>query len=54
MDVKDDAASTSGYILPRGVYQMTDINLMFLSLLPADVKLNFAFDDIRLRSKLTI
>ena len=46
-------ASTSGYTLPPGIYEVSVINLVLKSLLPDDVKVNITIDDIRLRSNIT-
>ena len=44
---------SSGYTLPPGIYQISDLRLMVKFLLPDDVKVIITFDDIRLKSKLT-
>ena len=54
LDVSYTTGSTIGHTLPPGIYQITDLNLMLKSLLPIKVAVNFTFDDIRLRSNLTI
>ena len=53
LDTQYIDAKTSGYTLPPGIYEISDIKLMLKSLLPDDKKVNFTFDGIRLRSKLT-
>ena len=40
LDWKYVAGSTTGYTLPRGIYKITDFNLMLKSLLPKEVKIN--------------
>ena len=40
----------TGYTLPVGVYEASDIELMLRSLLSKDVKLSIAIDNIRLKS----
>ena len=44
---------TIGFILPHGVYEASDFNLMLKSLLPDEVKINNTIDDIRLKPNLT-
>ena len=53
LDKKYIGASTTGYTLPRGIYEISDLNLMLKSLLPDDVEVNITNDDISLRSNLT-
>ena len=53
LDVKYIAGSTIGYTLPRGVYEISDINLILKSLLPKKVKVNITIDDIRRKLILT-
>ena len=53
LDVKCIAGSTKGYILAPAIYEVTDINMMFESLLPKVVKLKITIDDKRLKSNLT-
>ena len=43
-------ASTIGYTLEPGIYEIGDSNLMIKSLLPTEVKVNNTIDDVRLRS----
>ena len=38
LDNKYIETSVTGYILPPGIYQISDINIMLKSLLPDDVK----------------
>ena len=52
LDMKYIDASTTGYTLPPGVYEVSDIIFLIKSLLPDDVKVNITFDDIRMRSNL--
>ena len=54
LDVKYIAGSTTGYTLQPGLYEHSDLNLMWKSLLPNEVKVNTTIDDIRLRSNFTI
>ena len=53
LDMNYIDASTIGYTLPVGIYEITDFNLMLKSLLTDDMKVNITRDDIRLRSNLT-
>ena len=50
LDVKYNARSTSGYTLPPGRFEISDINLMLKSLLPKTVKVKITIYDIRLKS----
>ena len=52
LDVKYIAGLTIGYTLPPGVYEISDINLMLMSLLPGKVKVSIIIDDERLKSNL--
>ena len=52
-DIDYIGASTIGYTLLPGIYEISDLNLMLKSLLPNEVKTNITIDDIRLRSNLT-
>ena len=45
--------STTGYTLPPGIYEISDINSILKSSLPDEVKVNVTIDDIRLKSNLT-
>ena len=54
LDTKFDAALSTGYTLPREMYQNSDINLMIMFFPPNDVKVDITTDDIRLRSELSI
>ena len=54
LDMKYIPTLVSGYTLPLGIYEISDINSMLKSLLPNEVKVNITADDIRLRSNLTI
>ena len=51
--MKSNDASTTGYRLSPGIYEISDIKLMLKSILPDDVKVDFTIDDIRLRSHLS-
>ena len=42
-----------GYTLPRGLFEIIDINLMLESLLSKEVKVNNTIDDVRLKPNLT-
>ena len=53
LDLKYIPTTTIGYTLPPGMYEIVDINFMLKSLLPKEVKVNIAVDDVRLRSTLT-
>ena len=53
LDVNYIPGSTTGYILPNRVYEISDNNLMLKSLLPNEVKVKVTIDDIRLGSNLT-
>ena len=46
-------ASTSGYTLPPGIYEVSDINLMLKSILPDDGKVIITFHHNKLKSNLT-
>ena len=52
LDVKFITTSTIGYTLQPGIYEISDVNFMLQALLPKEVKVNVAIDDIRLRSNL--
>ena len=47
------AASSTGYTLSRGIYEISDNKVMLKNLLPNEVKVNNTIDDIRLKSNLT-
>ena len=53
LDTQYIDAETAGCTLPAGIYESNVIKLMLKSLLPVHKKVNFTFDDIRLRSNLT-
>ena len=53
LDMKYIDASSTGYTLPPGIHELTDIDLVLKSLPPDNVKLNITIDDIRLRPNLT-
>ena len=53
LDLKYIPTTTIRYTIPSGIYETSDIILMLKSLLPDEVKLNYAIDDIRLKSNLT-
>ena len=52
LNVKYMPGSTIGYTLPPGVYEISDINSMLMSLFPGKVKVNIRMDDIRVNSNL--
>ena len=52
-DVKYFTGSTIEYTLPPVTHEISDINLMLMSLLLDDVKVDITVDDIRVRSFLT-
>ena len=55
LDVKCIAVgSTNGYTLLPSIYEITDKNLMWKSLLLKDEKVNITIDDFRLGSNLTL
>ena len=53
LDVGNITGSTIGYTLPPGAYEIDDINLMFKSFFPIEVKVNITIDDITKKSNLT-
>ena len=50
LDKKYFGATTLGYIIPPGSKKVSNTNLMLKFLLPNEVELNRAIDDIRLNS----
>ena len=52
LDMKYIDGPTIGYSPPRGIYEITDFNLMLKSLLPNEVKVDVTIDDIGQRSGL--
>ena len=48
LDKKYIASSCTGYTLPPGIHEISDVNSMINSLLPDEVKVNVTCDDIRL------
>ena len=52
IDVKCIDASTTGYTLSPGIYEVSDFKLLLKSSFPNEVKMNFTIDDIKLRSDL--
>ena len=52
LDVKYISGPTIGYTLQPDVYQLTDINLVLMPLLPGEVTVKITLDDIRLKSSL--
>ena len=53
LDVKYIVASTVGYTLAPGIYELSDIILMLKFLLPKEVKVDITVDDLKLKSNLT-
>ena len=53
LDTKYTSATSIGYTLPPGIYEISYITLMLKSLLRDDVKVNVTIDDFRLRLSLT-
>ena len=53
LDVNYVAASTVGYTLQPGIYEISDTNLMLKSSLPDEVKVEITIGDLRLRSNIT-
>ena len=49
LDTKYIAATSTGYTLPLGIYETSDINLILKSLLPDGEEINTTVDDIRLK-----
>ena len=52
LDRKYNPTKRTRYTLPRGKYEVTDIDLMLKSVLPNDVKTSITIDEIRLKSNL--
>ena len=53
LNTKYTIATSIGYTLPPGIFEVPDINLIFKFLLPHVVKVNITSDDIRHRSNLS-
>ena len=53
LDIKYINGTIIGYVLPSGIYQITDTESMINSLPADDVKVNITVDDIRIRTNLT-
>ena len=53
LDVKYITGSTKECTLAQGIYEVTDFNMMFKSVLLKDVKVKLKFNDFRLNSNLT-
>ena len=51
LDMKHFISLTTGYILEPGIFEISDISLMFYCLLPDDVIVNLTIDDIKLTPK---
>ena len=54
LDTKYFPSARTGYTLPLGKYEMSDINKTLQYLLPDNVKANIAIDDVRLETSLII
>ena len=52
VDTKYIGAKTTGYTLPPVIYEISDLTLMIKFLLPDDIKIYIAIDDIRLKINL--
>ena len=48
-DMKNGAGSTCGYTVPRGIYEISGLNLILKFLFPNKIKVNITDDDVRLR-----
>ena len=53
LNIKYVAGSTKGYTFSPGIYKIIDINFMLKSLLPKELKVNIAIDDVGLKSNST-
>ena len=53
-DIKHFPSERTGYTLPPGIYEITDINRTLENLLPDFVKVSNTFDDLRLKSSINI
>ena len=53
LDLKYVPTTATGYTLPPGKNEISDVNLMLKSLLSNEVKVNIAIDDYRSKSNLT-
>ena len=54
LDIKFSPSERTGYTLPPGIYEVSDINRTLKYLLPDMVKISITIDDIRLKSILKI
>ena len=54
LDMKNFTSERTGWTLPPGIYEISDINRTLQVLLPDIVKLSISIDDIRLKSNLNI
>ena len=54
LDIKNTSATSGGYTVPPGLYEINDLKSMINSSLPDEVIVIIKIVDIRLRSKLTI
>ena len=53
LDTKFIDASTTGYTLEPGLYEISDITFMLKSLLPENIKMKITINDIKRRSNLS-
>ena len=53
LELKYSNATSIGYTLTPGIFEIIDINLMLKSLLPDELKVSITIDDVRLKSNLT-
>ena len=54
LDLKYFPTTTLGYTLPLGINEIFDINFLLKSLLSKEVKVFIRYDDIRLKTNLTL
>ena len=54
LDLKYNSTKRTGYSLNSGIYEIVDLNNTLKYMLPNNVKVNVAIDDIRLKSNLKI
>ena len=54
INIKCFLSKRTGYTLPPGIHQITDIKLMLKCLLPNEVKVTVNIDDIGIKSNLKI
>ena len=46
LETRNSETSSTGYALPPGIYEVSDFNLMLISSIPDDVKVEIPIDDI--------